>query len=465
MLLKELLRDVETVYLPDELGGTETDGLTEDSRRVSPGCVFVCQTGKSFDGHDFAPKALAAGAAVVVTGRKLGLEREVVVRDPRAAYARMCSNKYGRPEDSLKIIGVTGTNGKSSSTHFIYELLTAMGEKAALIGTLGAKTPERFIPTNNTTPECLELEALLRELVDGGTEYVVMEVSSQGLALDRVYTFRFTAAAFTNLTRDHLDFHDTFENYAASKAKLFAQSGVSVVNIDDSYGEYMLSACTGRGLTMSAAGKDADFSAQDVSVGAEGIAYTFVGEGCRFPVKMPLFGMFSVYNTLTALSVLTAAGFDPDELAKHLGSVEPVRGRMEPVKTGLPFGVFIDYAHSPDALENVLTALREVCTGRIITVFGCGGDRDATKRPIMGATAGRLSDLCVVTSDNPRTEDPDGIIADITAGMDGCSFITVTERRDAIEAALREAKPGDAVLLAGKGHEDYIIKGHTKFHF
>ncbi len=464
MRLSDLLKNVRIIKCPAGLLAAECADLTEDSRKVAPGTVFFCQVGAHFDGHDFASKALELGAAAVVTGRELGLVNEIVVEDPRAAYAFACSNYFGSPEKKLKLIGVTGTNGKSSTTHYIYEMLKAFGVNAGLIGTLGTRSGSGAKVTNNTTPESYELERIFAGFVRDGAEYVVMEVSSQGLALDRVESCRFLISAFTNLTEDHLDFHGSFDNYAEAKAKLFGMSDISVINIDDPYANRMLDAVTGKKVTISALG-DADMSAADLKIGINGFSYELRTRCGNYRVRAPVFGRFSVYNTLTALAVMCELGFDIAGCVDILPQLPPVKGRMEPVDVGGRCSVYIDYAHTPDALENVLSALRELAVGRVITVFGCGGDRDPLKRPIMGAVAAKYSDLTIVTSDNPRTEDPERIIDDITAGMDAAEFERIVDRRDAIKRALDIAGSDDVVLLAGKGHEDYLIIGKTKYHF
>lgn len=462
----KLSRLLERVPVKNEYQEREISFITDDSRKVQAGCVFVCVKGARFDGHDAAVDAEKKGAAAVVAEHSVGCQNEILTDNTRAAYALMSAAFFGYPAEKLRLLGVTGTNGKTTTTFLLRELLELFGKKTGLIGTVVTFDGKESMDASLTTPECFALQQLFANMIKNGCEYCVMEVSSQALAQSRVEGCRFEAAAFSNLTRDHLDYHGNFENYAAAKAKLFSQCERAILNADDPAWRRMLqdSRC---GYATYAEKNEADYRAEQVHYGQRGVEYILSHGGEKIKIQLGIPGEFSVYNSLCAFSVLCELGFSLSELAEKAVLLKGVKGRVEVVPTNTDFVVMIDYAHSPDGLENILRAVRPITRGRVLTVFGCGGDRDKTKRPIMGETAYRLSDRIYVTSDNPRTEDPDGIIREILTGIpDREKPVYVnSSRTDAIAQALRDAKEGDTVLLAGKGHETYQILGTEKIHY
>ena len=454
MLLTKLL---EGITWEGEAPECEIVGLTADSRQLEPGWVYVCQKGQRFDGHDFAAKALELGAAAVVVDRDLGLLRQIRVEDTHAAYPLLCANFFGRPADSMKMIGVTGTNGKTTSVFLIKHLLTAAGHRTGLIGTVQNEIGDLVLPAKFTTPDPYQLQSMLAKMRAAGCEYVAMEVSSHALAQHRVDGIPYEVAVFTNLTQDHLDYHGTMEAYAAEKKKLFCMTKLAVFNADDAHTPYMQEGLGCNQLTYGIENK-ADIMAKDIELGAAGVKYTLttpIGEG-RIELGIP--GLFSVYNSLACATACYGFGLTLEQIVNGLHQVHTVPGRIEVIPTpSVPYTVILDYAHTPDGLDNILAAVRGFAKGRIITVFGCGGDRDPSKRPLMGLAAGKGSDLCVVTTDNPRTENPAAIIEQILPGLkqSGCEYYVVENRKEAIQKALELAQKDDVVLLAGKGHEPY----------
>lgn len=464
MKAHEIMNSIKTYDVFDD---SDISYITDNSRKVKSGSIFVCIKGNNFDGHDAAEQALANGAVFVVCQRDLGLKKQVVVKNTRVAFSVMCSNFFGNPASKLKIIGITGTNGKTTTAFIIKGMLEKMGHKAGLIGTVKNMVGDKEYPASLTTPESFELNKLFAEMVEAGCEYCVMEVSSQALAQERVAGIKFSAGVFTNLTQDHLDYHGTFENYAQAKSKLFEQSELCILNLDDEYAMSMLRNSNGRMVTYSVNENKSDYMATYIRYKNDGIEYELAKTGYIERVKVGIPGEFTVYNTMAAAVTLIEMGFDFSRVVYALSLSEGVKGRIEVVPTNTPYTVIIDYAHSPDGLENIITSLRKIAKNRIITVFGCGGDRDKTKRSVMGAIAARLSDVIVVTSDNPRSEDPDVIIADIMVGVKGQKVKKIVEpdRTKAISAALKEAAVDDIVLLAGKGHETYQILNTGKIHY
>ena len=466
MTIRELLNGIKYETKLD-LDAEITD-ITADSRRVAPGSVFVCVSGTRVDAHVFAADARKAGAVAVIGERDLGDGSvNIFVESCRRAYAIACSNFYGRPQRQLKLVGVTGTNGKTTTSVLIKSILEYAGHSVGLIGTISNVIGGKEVAANYTTPEAKEFYSLLRRMADSGAEYVVSEISSHALDQSRVAGCIFDVGVFTNLTQDHLDYHLTMEAYAAAKAKLFGVSRVSVVNADDPAGAQMLAAAEGETLTYSARSDDADLTAKNVTLKSTGASYELVTRGdiARITTRMP--GMFNVYNTLAAASAAYALGVPLSVVKEALSSAAGVKGRLEVVPTDTDYTVIIDYAHTPDGIENILRAVRDFAEGRVICLFGCGGDCDKTKRPLMGETAASLADYLFITSDNPRTEDPEAIIADILEGVKGCDtpYTVITDRTQAIAAALAEAKDGDVLILAGKGHENYQIIGTEKIHY
>jgi UDP-N-acetylmuramoyl-L-alanyl-D-glutamate--2,6-diaminopimelate ligase len=464
----------------------EITGLAYDSRTVRPGTLFFCVTGFRSDGHDFAAQAVKDGAAALIVERPLGLGvPEVLVESTRAAMGPVAARFYGDPTSELRVVGVTGTNGKTTTAFLVRALLeatdgTSAGERCGLLGTVKSVVGATERPVDRTTAEAIDLQSDFREMLDGGDSACAMEVSSHALELGRAEAIHFAAAIFTNLSRDHLDFHETMEDYFQAKRRLFAaHPGVSVVNVDDPYGRRLAAEVEGPMRTFALTTL-ADYRATDLRCALAGCRFTLHTPAGEREVALPLPGRFNVANALGALAAVHALGGDLDVLVAALERGVRVPGRFEPVDEGQDFAVLVDYAHTPDSLENVLRAARELTggephgegpgdargeataggAGRVVCVFGAGGDRDRGKRPLMGEIAARLADVVVVTSDNPRSEDPERIIAEIVAGVARAArprgappVRSIADRRVAIDAAIATARRGDVVVIAGKGHE------------
>jgi UDP-N-acetylmuramoyl-L-alanyl-D-glutamate--2,6-diaminopimelate ligase len=442
MTLRELMGDGE----PD----LEISGLAYSSQSVTPGTLFFCVPGFRSDGHDFAPDAVERGAVALVCQRPLGLGvPEVLVDDVRAAMGPVAVRFHGDPTSELDVVGVTGTNGKTTTAFLVRHLLEAGGRQCGLLGTVKRVVAGREEEVERTTPEAIDLQATFRAMVDGGDRACAMEVSSHALELGRVAGIRFACRVFTNLTQDHLDFHETMEDYFSAKRRLFAEPGISVVNVDDEYGRRIAAEVDS---TTFAIDRDADYRAVDVDFDLMGSRFRCVTPEGELELSSPLPGLFNVQNVLGAVAAAHSLGVPVETIAAALPRFGRVPGRFEPVDEGQDFGVLVDYAHTPEALENVLRAARPVTEGRLHLVFGAGGDRDRGKRPLMGDAARRLADRVLVTSDNPRSEQPDAIIDEIMEGA-GPGAERVTDRRRAIAEAIDSAAPGDVVLIAGKGHE------------
>lgn len=467
MKLKALLSGVDVLEWNADPEMNISD-VYYDSRRVTPGSLFVAVSGFASDGNRFIPMALARGAAVVVTA-KPPQEKVPYVRvsSDRLALALIGCNFFSHPARSMTVIGVTGTNGKTSSTLLLKQVLEkTLGAKVGLVGTMANLIGDTVLPTERTTPESFELQSLFARMRDAGCTHVIMEVSSHAITLERIGGIHFDVAAFTNLTEDHLDFHKTMDAYCQAKAELFRRCGRAVINRDDPYAPRMLAAADCPVLTTSARGP-ADLYAQDEELFSEGVRFTAVCGGEREPVSLPIPGRFTVYNALTVLGIARALGISLKACAEALKTAQGVKGRVEVVPTPeTPYSVLIDYAHTPDGLENVLTSVRDFCKGRLIAVFGCGGDRDPLKRPIMGKIGVSLSDIAIITSDNPRTEDPMAIIEDILKGVkeEYGEYFVIEDRRKAIRYAMDIGKKDDIIVLAGKGHETYQDIGGHKIH-
>ncbi len=438
-------------------GDVEIVNLAYDNRRVTPGTLFFCVPGLTRDGHDFAPDAIARGAVALVVERPLRLGvPEVLVNSVRAAMAHAAAKFNGDPSATLKVIGVTGTNGKTTTAFLVRTLLEADGRSTGLLGTVKSVIAGVEHEVVRTTPEAIELQRDFRAMLEGGDEACAIEVSSHALTLRRADAIHFAAALFTNLTQDHLDFHHSMEDYFKAKRRLFddARPRTSIVNIDDPYGARLAADLDGP-LTFSLEAGDASYRASDVEAGLQGTRFTVRTPDARIDVETPLRGRFNVYNALGALAVANALGVPLETAAGALRAAPAPPGRFEPVDAGQPFAVLVDYAHTPDSLENVLRAARELVSApgaRLHVVFGCGGDRDRGKRPLMGEIARTLADHAIVTSDNPRSEDPEAIIAEVLAGA-GADTEHLVDRREAIGRAIATAEPGDVVVIAGKGHE------------
>ena len=464
MTLSQLLSDVEIVSVQGNID-VKISGIAFDSREVKPGDVFVCIKGYNVDGHDYAEKALEKGAVAIIAEKEISgtAATTVVVKNTRYALSYAAAEFYDHPYKKFKLFGVTGTNGKTTTTYLVKSVLENCGHQVGLIGTNQNMIGNEVIPSRHTTPDSLELMQLFDRMAKEGVTAVVMEVSSHSLALDRVASCRFDIGAFTNVTQDHLDFHETMDNYIDAKAILFKKCGVGVFNIDDEAYEKLSGGCSCDVMTYSAK-KKADLWAQNIEYRATGVEFDLNYKDDCERVSLAIPGGFSVYNALTAAGCCLAAGLSLKEIADGLKTAKGVKGRIEVVQTNTDYTVIIDYAHTPDGLLNILNAIRGFAKGRIVTLFGCGGDRDKTKRPQMGKIAGQLSDFCIVTSDNPRSEEPGAIIEDILVGMreTDCRYAVVENRFEAIEFALDNAKPDDIILLAGKGHEPYqILKDRT----
>lgn len=437
----------------------EIAGISLDSRTVRDGFLFAALPGAHRDGCDFAEDAAARGAAAVLAQREIlahGRLTVVTADDSRAALAGIADRFYGSPSRELAVIGVTGTNGKTTVCYLAQAMLAAAGRKTALLGTIEYLVGGRSIPAERTTPEAPGLQAMLREAVREGCGAVVMEVSSHALAQHRVECVAFQTAVFTNLGSDHLDYHGNHDDYYAAKAMLFRSPGLrcAVVNVDDPRGRALAADASAPVITYGIEG-EATLSARAVETGPTGSRFEMDFRGARTPVALPLLGRHNVYNALAAAGAAFAAGIGAGAVAEALSGARPVPGRLEEVPAGLPCRVFVDYAHTGEALESALTALRGLCAGRLIVVFGCGGDRDRSKRRPMGRVAARLADAAIITTDNPRREDPGEIMAEIARGFDGSGVrpVVIADRREAIAAALAGAGAGDVVLVAGKGHE------------
>ncbi len=466
MKLSELLRDIDVseVRAPADM---EIADVCYDSRKAAPGAAFIAVRGYETDGHRYIPAAVEKGASLVICEEPPAVETPyVLVRDSRRAMAQAASNFFGRPAEELTVIGVTGTNGKTTTTNLIRSLLMAVtGEQAGLIGTNENIVGDKVYPAEHTTPESRDLMALFREMADVGCKYAVMEVSSHSLCLDRVCCVPFAVGCFTNLSQDHLDFHKTMEAYLEAKKIIFSLSKAAAVNRDDPAAEKILPElkipCVSFGM-----GEKADLRAEEVSLLPDRVEFTACFGGERAPACLHIPGRFSVYNALAALSCCLALGFPLKDLAAALGSCKSVKGRMEVVPTGRDFTLLIDYAVTPDALDNMIRTVRDTARGRVGVLFGCGGDRDRSKRPKMARVVGSLADYVIVTSDNPRTEDPEAIIAEILPGFEGLDTprVVIPDRREAIRWGIEHAQPGDTLVLAGKGHETYQIVGKTKYH-
>lgn len=445
----------------------EISYITDDSRKVREGCAFVCIKGKNFDGHNAALQAEENGAVAIIAERDVGCKNQVIVENTRSVYAKMCSEFFSRPSKKMKMIGVTGTNGKTTVSTLIYEVLIRLGKKVGLIGTVSNIIDGKKTDSVLTTPDAFDLNRMFKEMVDCGTEYCIMEVSSQALDQCRTDGCHFDIGIFTNISRDHLDYHETMENYIAAKRKLFLNCDKAVINIDDPSYKLLLDGTDCKTLTYSAKQNSADLTAKTVKLSPGAVDYAIVGISMIGRVHYQTPGMFSVYNSMAAIGCALEMGFDFDDTLSAVAQIKSVKGRFEVLDTDTPYRIIIDYAHTPDGLENVLKTLNEVKQGRVITVFGCGGDRDKTKRPIMGETVARLSDVAVVTTDNPRTEEPESIINDILEGMKKSpneTFVKV-DRTQAIHFAIDMAKENDIILLAGKGHETYQVIGKEKLHY
>ncbi len=447
----------------------EISGIQYDSRKVMPGNIFFAVRGYETDGHKYIEHAVNNGAVCVVCEEKPEVEIPfVLVSNSRRALALSACNYYGHPSAKMTMIGITGTNGKTSCTYLIKNIIERLsGEKVGLIGTIGNMIGDELISSEHTTPESSDLQSLLSKMSEEGCEYIVMEVSSHALSLERVLGIQFDVGVFTNLSQDHLDFHSDMDEYAEAKSMLFERSIVSIINLDDSYAALMANHVCGKLMGISLYDEKSDFYVKSYALHPNSVEYELIHANKPFNVEINIPGIFSVYNSLTAFAVGTALGFNEDELSGAIKLSGNIKGRAESVKTDGDYHIFIDYAHTPDALLNIISALKEGARGRVVVLFGCGGDRDRKKRPKMGKIASENADFCIVTSDNPRTEKPEDIIADILKGIaenNKHKTKVICNREEAIEWAIENHQPEDIIVLAGKGHETYQIVGKIKRH-
>lgn len=468
MKLLDLLKGVDYELLEGTVE-KEVNHIQYDSRKVNEGDLFVCLTGFEVDGHDYANKAIEAGAKVVLCEKKIDIKSEgvtvLLVNEGRKALATMSANYYGHPTKSLKLIGVTGTNGKTTTVYLLKSMLEKAGKKVGLVGTIANYIGENKLKSERTTPESLELQKLFKDMVDANCEYCVMEVSSHSLQLDRVYGCEFEVGIFTNLTIDHLDFHKSFDNYYNAKFKLFERSKASVINVDDDYGYRVLKdveKLENKEIKTYSINNNSDFKASDLMLKEGDIHFKINGE--EFNSVLP--GEYNVYNALGAVGAMSILGISNESIRKGLLDVV-VPGRCERIgyKYDIPYDIIIDFAHTPDGLKNILETLKGFTKNRLIAVYGCGGDRDKVKRAELGRIGTELADLAIITSDNPREEDPMAIIKEIVAGITKSNYLAIENRVEAIKLALGMAEEGDVVVLAGKGHENYQITNEGVIHF
>lgn len=471
MKLNDVIQGVNTISIKGDLN-IDINNIQYDSRKITVNSLFICVRGFNVDGHNFIEKAMEKGAVAFLVEEDLEKEGYTFIRveDTRSTMAKIAHNFYDKPSSKMDIIGVTGTNGKTSITTFLSEILKSTNEKVGLVGTIKINDGKKDIESNSTTPESRDLQEYFNVMVNNKCKYCTMEVSSHSLALNRVDEVEFKIGVFTNLTPDHLDFHKDLEDYRQAKEKLFYKTSLAnIINIDDSGGLKIYENIKEIDTPVYTYGieKDTDFKATNIKMTMNGVSYHLITPTYETEIYVSVPGKFTVYNTLGVIAVCYMLNIPKETIIKGLKNTNGVCGRFETVQNNKGISVIVDYAHTPDALENILNTAKEFAKGNIITVFGCGGDRDKTKRPIMGKIAQNMSDVCIITSDNPRTEDPKLIIEDILEGVDPANnnYNIVIDRKEAIKKAIESAKEDDIVIIAGKGHEDYQIIGKTKYHF
>lgn len=464
MRLYKLIEGLADINIPDR----EISSVTDNTKKVRKDCIFVCVKGGSFDGHDAAAEMLEKGAAVIVAERDLGLgNKQIITDNSRKFYGELCAAWFDHPEKKLKIIGVTGTNGKTTISNVIKNIFMKNGIKTGLIGTICNEIGDETVHTDNTTPMAFDYMCLLDKMVKAGCKYAVMEVSSFGLVQHRIGPTHFDMGIFTNLTQDNLDYHKTMENYYQAKKMMFDECDYALINTDDEYGRRIFSeiSCKKERYGISS---EADYYADAIKIKSDGTSFWYCYNGKSQLVNMKMTGMFNVSNVTAAISVCLKAGLPIEDILKAVSEYNGVKGRCEIIPTGRDFTVICDYAHTPDAVENILKSVREYTEGRLICLFGCGGNRDAKKRPLMAKAAAKFADRLIITSDNPRDEIPEAIIDDILAGLKDSEipFDVVVDRTKAIHHSLKIAEKGDIIVLAGKGHEDYqVLPGNEHIHF
>lgn len=461
MKLSELLKEK-----CGEFGDLEITAVTCDSRKIIPGCAFVCINGTVADGHKFAKEAYNKGAAVIICEKDTGAPHQIFVEDSRIEFAKMCANWFHNPTERLKIIGVTGTNGKTSVSYMLKNILEHCGYKVGLIGTIQNMIGDEVLTSKNTTPSAYELQSMFSLMGKAGCTYCIMEVSSHALDQNRTYGIDFEVGMFTNLTQDHLDYHITMDNYLKAKKKLFKQTKVAILNLDDEYYEELRDGIKCKTLTYSIENNAATYTAKNINLRPDGVEFVFTGVNVISRIKTTIGGKFTPYNAMCAASCALELGVPIEKISEAFAVMPGVKGRAEVVPTGKDFTVIIDYAHTPDGLENILKTFSDCEKNRLTVVFGCGGDRDRTKRPKMGAVAALFADNIIVTSDNPRSEVPEKIIEDILEGMKNCEkpVEVIVNRVEAIKKAVQTAASGDIIVLAGKGHETYQILNTGTIH-
>lgn len=465
MRLYKLIEGLADIKIPD----TEICLVTDNTKKVKNGCIFVCVKGESFDGHSAAAEMINKGAAVIVTERDLGLgDRQIITDNSRRFYGELCAAWFDHPEKKLKIIGVTGTNGKTTVTNVIKNILMKNGLKTGLIGTICNEIGDEIIHTDNTTPMAWDYMCLLDRMVKAGCKYAVMEVSSFGLVQHRIGPTHFEMGIFTNLTQDHLDYHKTMENYYQAKKMMFDSCDYALINTDDEYGRRIFSEINEFEKESYGSSSEANYYADAIKIKSDGTSFWYCYNGKSQLVNMKMTGMFNVFNVTAAITVCLKAGIPIEDILNAVNEYNGVKGRCEIIPTGRDFTVICDYAHTPDAIENILKSVKEYTEGRLVCLFGCGGNRDAKKRPLMAKAAAKFADRLIITSDNPRDEIPEAIIDDILTGLKDSEipFDVVVDRTEAIYHALKIAEKGDIIVLAGKGHEDYqVLPGNEHIHF
>ena len=467
MLLKDLIKGLEIEEIKGDINKDITS-IAYDSRKAKENGIFVCIDGYKQDGHKYIKNAISNGANVIFVQKDVGHFDNVTlirVQDTRYTLAYISDVFCGKPSKNMNIIGITGTKGKTTTTYMIKSILEKFNQKVGLIGTIVNKIGDITLEASRTTPECYDLQVLFKDMYEHKAESVVMEVSSHALELSRVASVDFNIGAFTNLSQDHLDFHKTLDNYLDAKIKLFNLCKTGVVNIDSKYGKKVVDKAKCRVYTYGI-NNDADFVAYDIKTYPNKVTFKVKSSFINDDIEVNIPGIFSVYNALCAISITALMNVPGDAIKEGLKSVV-VPGRAEIIETNDKYTIMIDYAHSPDSLENILKTVKEYAKGRVVCVFGCGGDRDTTKRPIMGEISGRIADFTIITSDNPRTEEPEAIIKDIEDGTKKATnnYITITDRKSAIKYAIDNALQDDIIVLAGKGHETYQIFKDKTIHF
>ena len=465
MNLKNLLKGIKYETKIQYIENYKINNITTDSRLLSDGDVFVCIDGARFNSHDYAKTSLPSNVAAVVVQRDIGLKNQIIVVNSKKAYALMAANFFNNPAQKLNLIGVTGTNGKTSTTYIIKHILKSLGYKVGLIGTIQNEIEDLIFPAKYTTPDPLELNILFRQMVDSGCKYVVMEVSSHSIHQKRIYGLTFKSAVFTNLTQDHLDYHLTMENYYLAKKELFKISKKAILNIDDEYGLRLLSELTCDKIMYSIYNENSDLYAKNIKVSPGGTNFVFVYMNQEYRINIKMIGKFFVANTVAAVGVALSLGFDFQDIFNTLKEFKGVKGRAEILPRELEFTIIRDFAHCADGLEKILDAVNEFAIGRVVILFGCAGERDRTKRKAMAQVAAKNSDFIILTSDNPRSEDEISIINDAKEGLDNkVPYKIILDRYEAIRWALENSQKDDILILAGKGHEDYqVLKNYTVY--